>query len=220
MQITAEGIYINIYNNGVFGNSFIVFLRQKRPKRQKRSLKNKKRVVIKDKKNIKLRPEAVNNKSRFGDWEGDTVFGKNNQGCIATFVERKSSYTVAGLMLNKKAISLNRAASEAFWEISNRFIKTITVDNGTEFAEFKNLEIMFNTKVYFADPYCSWQRGLNENTNGLLRQFFPKNTNFRKITEEELDKAIYLLNHRPRKKLGYLTPYEVFIENKKIRFET
>jgi IS30 family transposase len=220
MLISTEGIYLNIYNGTVLGRSFIDYLRQNRPKRQKRKLNNKKRVIIKDKKNIKSRPEAANNKSRIGHWEGDTVVGKNNQGYIATFVDGKTSYLASAKMPNKKAVSLNKAASEAFGDIENKYIKTITVDNGTEFAEFKNLEKLFKTKIYFADPYCSWQRGLNENTNGLLRQFFPKKTNLNEVSEEKLEKAIYLLNHRPRKKLGYLTPYEVFIEKKKIRVET
>ncbi len=219
MMITAEGIYLNIYN-GVIGKNYIEYLRQNRKKRHKRSLKNKKRITIKDKKNIKSRPEIVNMKNRLGDWEGDTIVGKQNQGYIATFVDRKSSYLAASLMLDKTAFSLNHAASEAFGYIQNKDIKTITVDNGTEFAEFKNIEQLFETNVYFADPYCSWQRGLNENTNGLLRQFFQKKTNLKEVSQEELEKVIYLLNHRPRKKLNYLTPYEVFIEKKKIRLTT
>jgi IS30 family transposase len=219
MYISPESIYQHIYY-GALGRSFIYYLRQSKKSRQKRGQKTSKRVIIKDKKNIRERPEPANKGNRIGDWEGDTVVGKNNQGYIATFVDRKSSYFKAALMNDKEAQSLNKAASQAFWDIENKNIKTITVDNGTEFAEFKNLEELFNTQVYFADPYSSWQRGLNENTNGLLRQFFPKNTNFKKVTEEELERVIDLLNHRPRKKLGFLTPHEVFIKKKFVLFRT
>jgi IS30 family transposase len=217
--ISHEGIYQNIYY-GILGETFIQFLRQSKKYRQKRGKKQGKRAIIKDKKNIKERPEAANQKSRLGDWEGDTIVGKNNQGYIATFVDRKSSFLAGALMETKEAINLNKAASCAFGEIPDSLIKTITVDNGTEFAEFKNLEKLFRTKIYFADPYSSWQRGLNENTNGLIRQFLPKKTNLKNITEEELEKIIHLINHRPRKKLGFLTPYEVFVENKKVRLAT
>lgn len=215
--ISKDSIYNNIYN-GSIGTGFVEFLRQSQPKRRKNKKNSSKKVIIKNKKNISERSKAVDKKIHYGHWEGDTIFGKNNNGYLATFVERKSSFLAAALMSNKEAKSLNLAASEAFGDIGNKYLKTITVDNGTEFAEFENLETLLETKVYFADPYCSWQRGLNENTNGLIRQFFPKKTNFKEVKEEELARIIDLLNHRPRKKLGYLTPYEVFIQKKKVRF--
>jgi transposase, IS30 family len=217
--ISKDSIYNNIYN-GSIGTSFIQFLRQSQPKRRKNNKRSSKKVIIKDKKNMNDRPKAVDNKSRYGDWEGDTIFGKDHNGYLATFVERKSSYLAAALMQNKEAKTLNQAASCAFGDIENKYLKTITVDNGTEFAEFENLETLLETKVYFADPYSPWQRGLSENTNGLIRQFFPKKTNFKNVNEEELERSIDLLNHRPRKKLGYLAPYEVFIEKKKVRLAT
>lgn len=219
MYISHESIYQQIYY-GLLGQGFISYLRQSKKKRQKRGQKVSKRIIIKDKKSIHERPEAVDKRNRIGDWEGDTVVGKNNQGYIATFVDRKTSYFTAALMNNKEAQSLNKAASEAFWNIENKYIKTITVDNGSEFAEFKNIEELFDTQVYFADPYSSWQRGLNENTNGLLRQFFPKGIELKQVSEEELEKVIHLLNHRPRKKLGFLTPYEVFVEKKNVQLAT
>ena len=122
--ISPEGIYQNIYY-GILGKSFIQFLRQNKKRRQKRGQKTGKRVIIKDKKNIKERPEAANNKSRLGDWEGDTIFGKNNNGHLATFADRKSSFLAAALMSNKEAKTLNRSALIAFGDIGNKYIKTI-----------------------------------------------------------------------------------------------
>lgn len=113
-----------------------------------------------------------------------------------------------------------QTSCEVFKPIQARFIKTITVDNGSEFAEFKTLEKETNSKVYFADPYSPWQRGANENTNGLLRRYFPKGCNFHEIEDKVIAQAVEKLNHRPRKCLNYRTPYEVFFKTKTVALRT
>ena len=129
---------------------------------------------------------------------------------MATHVERRSRFLIAAKLLDKKAESLTRESAKAFFLIPKEMRRTLTVDNGKEFARFKDLENKTGLTVYFADPYSAWQRGTNENTNGLLRQYFPKGTDFRNVTTEELAFAVNKLNHRPRKCLGYQSPHEVF----------
>ena len=136
--------------------------------------------------------------------------GKKSTGYMATHVERRSRFLIAAKLLDKRAESLTSESVKAFCRIPKEMRKTLTVDNGKEFARFKELENQTGLTVYFADPYSAWQRGTNENTNGLLRQYFPKGTDFRNVTAEELAFAVKKLNHRPRKCLGYQSPYEVF----------
>lgn len=161
---------------------------------------------------IDERPEVVDIQARYGDWEGDTLRGSKGQGHVATFVERKSLYLVAAQMKDACADTLRAAARQAFHGIPKQLIHTITVDNGKEFAAFDEIEKDFEARIYFAHPYSSWERGINENTNGLLRHYIPKKTNMLRMRKQKLEEAIDALNHRPRKKLGYRTPYEVFTE--------
>ncbi len=161
---------------------------------------------------IDKRPAEVKAQVRFGDWEGDTIRGGKGQGHAATFVERKSLFLVAALMKDAKADTLWRAARTAFEGIPNGLIHTITVDNGKEFAAFENIETDFDTSVYFAHPYSAWERGINENTNGLLRQYIPKKTNLLTLSPTKFKEAIDRLNNRPRKKLKYRSPQEVFTD--------
>jgi len=161
---------------------------------------------------IDMRPIEVNMQARFGDWEGDTMRGGDRQGHAATFVERKSLFLAAALMRDAKADTLRMAARMAFDGIPNGLIHTITVDNGKEFAAFEDIEKDFETSVYFAHPYSAWERGVNENTNGLLRQYIPKKTNLLTLSPSKFKEAIDRLNNRPRKKLKYRTPQEVFTD--------
>ena len=161
---------------------------------------------------IDERPIEVDMQTRFGDWEGDTIRGGKGQGHAATFVERKSLFLAAALMKDAKADTLSMAARTAFDGIPNRLIHTITVDNGKEFAAYPDIEKDFETSVYFAHPYSAWERGVNENTNGLLRQYIPKKTNLLTLSPTQFKEAIDRLNHRPRKKLKYRTPQEVFTD--------
>ncbi len=168
------------------------------------------RGTIPDKKNISERPKEADERSEIGHFESDTVVSSGKQGAMMTYVDRKSGYGLVELMDNRKAATFNQVTLEAFKVIPGKFIKTFTSDNGKEFAGFKELEKELNVECYFANPYHSWERGCNENYNGLLRRYFPKGSNFFKLTKEEVRKVMEALNHRPRKRLGWKTPHEVF----------
>jgi len=159
---------------------------------------------------IHQRPQSANTAKHKGHWEGDTIVGAKNSGYIATLVDRKSLFLVAGFMKNKKSETCIRAILEGFGDICNKDIKTITFDNGTEFYHHRDLSEALECKIYFADPYSAWQRGKNEQVNGMLRRFFPKNMDLSNTTQKDVDKAVDILNNMPRKSLGYRTPYEVF----------
>lgn len=154
-------------------------------------------------------PQEIADRERIGDWEGDTITGKIGSGLIVTLVDRKSRYLLAGKVENKTAAA-NRKIIEGL--LKPVTVNSISFDNGVEFAEHEELEKTLNMLVYFADPHSPWQRGTNEYTNGLLRFFFPRGSDFRLVTQEDVDKAVRLLNGRPRKCLNWLTPKEVFHE--------
>lgn len=212
MRISHETIYRHVYADKRRGGTLYRGLRQKRRKRRNRSHAKDRRGIIKDRVPIQDRPAIVDEQARMGDWEGDTVIGANHEGAIATFVDRKSLYLVAATMPDKTPDSLNKAGVQAFKGIPKRLRHTLTLDNGKEFSRFKELEKALALKAYFADPYCSCQRAINENTNGLLRQYLPKKTSFKNLTNEELNTYVDKLNNRPRKKLGFRTPAQIFLE--------
>ncbi len=157
------------------------------------------------------REEIVDQRERLGDYEGDTVYGSVGKGYLITCVDRTSRFTVAAIAKDKTVQSTNEAFIAAFQKTSVRPI-TLTLDNGTEFLGFKDLELALGTKVYFADAHSPWQRGSNENVNGLIRFFFPRGTDFTKVTDLQLDAVLDLINNRPRKCLNFLSPIE-FINN-------
>jgi IS30 family transposase len=134
---------------------------------------------------------------------------------ITTHVERKSRYLIAATLANKTATVTAAAVTSAFRPIPRSLRHTLTLDNGKEFTRFRDIEKGTGLAVYFADPYSAWQRGTNENTNGVLRRYFPKGSDFRNVTPEKLAAAVKILNHRPGKCLGYGTPHEVFLEAKR-----
>jgi IS30 family transposase len=210
MRVSHETIYRWIYLDAIEGGTLYHHLRRRRKRRRRQKRYGSGRRFIPGRVSISERPVMVETRERFGDWEGDTVEGKKSTGYFATHVERKSRYLIAAKLHNKKAESLTKKSIKAFWRIPKKMRKTLTVDNGREFSRFKELEDKTGLTVYFADPYSAWQRGTNENTNGLLRQYFPKGTDFRNVTEEDLAFAVKKLNHRPRKCLGYQSPHEVF----------
>ena len=156
---------------------------------------------------IKEWPKDIQERSRIGDWEGDTITGKIGSGLITTLVDRKSRYLRAGKVPSKHA-DVQRASVERL--LIDQPVESLSLDNGVEFAEHEKIEKTLETKIYFAEPHCPWQRGSNEYANGLLRFFFPRSSNFREITQEDVDKVVNLLNQRPRKCLGWRTPEEVF----------
>ena len=158
---------------------------------------------------ISERPAGAENRSRYGHWESDTVLGMRKTGCFGTHVERKSGYLIAFRIDDRQDNAFNTATIKAFSSVSDKLKKSFTVDNGKEFAAHKELTDATGMKVYFCDPYSPWQRGTNENTNGLLRQLFPKGTSFANISDDDLQHIVDLINNRSRKRLGFRTPLEV-----------
>lgn len=155
------------------------------------------------------RPEVVQGRSRVGDWEGDTVHGAGKSGYIATLVERKSGYLVARRIAAPNGEEMLRAVTDLRNVPAEKRL-TLTLDNGPEMSEHEEMERRTELKVYFAHPYHSWERGTNENTNGLLRYYFPKRSSFEAVTQQDVDRAVQRLNTRPRKRLGYQSPHTVF----------
>jgi len=168
-----------------------------------------KRGKMSDVVRIDGRPDVINNRCRYGDWEGDTIVGKGRRNALVTLVERKSGFTRIGKADNLKADTTRRVTVQRMKDLPASLRRSVTFDNGKEFAEHEKLGKSLGLEVYFALPYRSWQRGTNENTNGLLRQFFPKGTDFSRISHHEVARVEKLLNERPRKRLGYRTPSEV-----------
>jgi len=164
------------------------------------------------KKRIDKRPKEVEEKSRIGDWEGDTIVG-SDKSHILTHVDRKSGYAMADKLTRGLAELTRIKTQERFNKLPKNKKFTITYDNGVTFSEHELTEIKTGLLIYFANAYHSWERGCNENFNGLLRQFFPKKSSFAKIKQEQIEKAVKLINNRPRKRLGYKTPSEVFRQN-------
>jgi IS30 family transposase len=158
---------------------------------------------------IDERPDIVDSKRRIGDWEGDTVIGKGRKNAFVTMVERKTLFTVVKRIESKHA-DITADALIASMMSLKASVHTITLDNGKEFAQHERIGNVLDASVYFAHPYSSWERGINENTNGLLRRYFPKGTDFMKLSEEEIQTAVNKLNHHSRKTRGYKTPYELF----------
>lgn len=179
-------------------------------RRGKKPISNRKKCsTIHPLHTIHDRPEIVEAKLRLGDFEGDTVYGGVGKGCIVTLVDRKSKLLVAAKSKNREQENIRNAFSRAFSLMEADIpVETITLDNGSEFADFLNIEKDLNTTIYFADPHPPWQRGLNENTNDIIRFFFPKGTNFLNVSEQELQFVVHLINSRPRKCLGFLSPLE------------
>jgi IS30 family transposase len=209
MRISPETIYRWVALDSQQGGELFRHLRRRHKHRRRQKRYGAGRRFIPGRVGIEQRPAIVNERSRFGDWEGDLVVGSRNSGAIATHVERRSRYLKASLLENRKAETFNAAAIPLYQRLPETLRQTLTVDNGKEFSRFKELENSTQLKVFFADPYSAWQRGANENTNGLLRFYFPKGTDLSQVAEAELNRAVKRLNHRPRKCLGYRTPYEV-----------
>jgi len=163
------------------------------------------------------RPEIVNTKARFGDWEIDTIAGENNRGAIVTLVERKTSFMMMEkLKHGKKAKELTKTVNRLLIAYINH-VHTITGDNGNEFADHQTIAKLLKTKFFFTHPYSSWEKGLVENTNKLIRQYIPKKTNFDNLNEQQIKEIQYKINNRPREKLKFYSPKEIFflsLENK------
>ena len=161
---------------------------------------------------IHNRPNIINLKSRIYDFEGDTVLGGIGEGLLITMVDRKSKLLIARKSLTKESEMVKNSIITAF-KLAEIPVYSITLDNGSEFSRFKEIESELDTNIYFCDPRSPWQRGLNENTNDILRFFFPKGCNFLEISDEEIQSVVNLINNRPRKCLGFLSPLQ-FLSNK------
>ena len=207
---STELIYQYLYRCVLTEPNLKVHFRQGQKKRNKRLSGKDKRGCIPNRTFIDERPAIVDEKSRIGDWEGDTIEGGGKKGYIATFVDRKTKFLIAYPLPTKATLGLVKGAKHAFSRIPKGAVKTLTVDNGKEFAAHSQLGIAIGGNVFFAHPYHSWERGLNEHTNGLVRQYFPKKMPLNTLTKVELDKAVKRINNRPRKSLDYQTPREVF----------
>ena len=207
-SISHESIYRMILADKKAGGELYKHLRH-HGKYHKRSSGKAGRGCIPGRVDISERPKIVECKSRIGDWEGDTIIGARNQGTILSLVDRCSKFTQLK-SLERKTSSLVFKATVEKMRLLPHPVHTMTFDNGKEFAQHGNIAMALNTLCYFATPYHAWERGLNEHTNGLVRQYLPKSTDLSNITDELLERIEELLNHRPRKALGYKTPFEVF----------
>jgi IS30 family transposase len=211
-HIGKDSIYKFIYAKE---KGLIKYLRCQKGKYRRRygtRIREKQREEMK-KKRIDKRPEIVEKRERIGDWEGDTIIGKEKTVHILTHVERKSGLLLADKLERGTAELTKEKTIERFKAIPKNKKHTITYDNGATFFEYEMTEKKTGIGIYFAWPYHSWERGTNENCNGLLRQFFPKKSSFAIITQRQINEACSLINNRPRKRLGYLTPNEVFRQN-------
>ena len=208
-QIDASTIYRYINERAPH---FKMYLRSQKGKyRRRRGTKiREKEREQKKKRRIDERPDMVERRGRLGDFEGDTLMGCDKRVRITSFVDRRSGYLIAFLLPKMNAELLSSLAIKHFKRIPKKKRKTITLDNGVEFSDWERLEKQSGMTIYFAYPYHSWERGTNENTNGLLRQYFPKSYDFNLITKEELAQVVRRLNNRERKRLGFLSPRRVF----------
>jgi len=214
MQLSPETIYQYIYvlPRGSLKAALIKGLRQERKYRRKRkttAAKNEEtRGKIADMLSIEERPAEVADRTVPGHWEGDLIMGKYKQSAMGTLVERTTRYTIMVPLKAKDAASVRRAYARAIRTLPKDLAKTLTYDQGKEMSEHKKFTIATGMKVYFAHPGSPWERGTNENTNGLIRQYFPKGTDFRTISTKEIKRVQHQLNRRPRAAIHFLTPFE------------
>ncbi|MCD4834874.1 MAG: IS30 family transposase [Bacteroidales bacterium] len=210
-MVSHESIYKFVYQDKAEGGMLYKNLRVASKKYRKRYGSGKgKRCIIKDKVSIDERPEWINNKQRIGDWEIDTIVGKDNKGAIVTIAERVTAFVLIAKLNGKNAQELAEAVVKLMMPFKD-LVLSITSDNGTEFTMHKYISKKLGALFYFAHPYSSWERGLNEYTNRLIRQYIPKKTDFKDVNRLYINEITMKLNRRPRKKLNYNTPGKVFL---------
>jgi len=221
IKLHHETIYQYILSDKHSGGDLYTHLRHQNKTYRKRygSAHPRNRSGIPNRTDIDDRPEVVNTRERVGDWEADTMIGKNHKGVFVTLDERKSKLRLALPVSSKKARDVTDAMLSLFGPVK-QFVNTITFDNGKEFAYHEEVAKTIQCKTYFAKPYHSWERGQNENANGLLRQYFPKAMELIDVTKKQVIDAVHKLNSRPRKCLEFKTPYEVFEELTNINEKT
>ena len=207
--VSHETIYQFVIDDQKDGDELYKHLRLGRKKRRKRIKSNDRRGQIPNRVSIDERPAVVDNKERVGDWEIDTVVGKNHRGALVTAVERKTKFSCIRHVPKKEAALVAGALIEMLSPFKE-LVHTITADNGKEFSEHENIAAALEAQFYFAHPCSSWERGLNENTNGLIRQYFPKKTSLVFIDEQDVVAVQNKLNDRPRKTINFATPNQLF----------
>jgi IS30 family transposase len=208
IRIRHQTIYTWLAADHAAGGSWSRCLRHHR-RRRKRYGSGPRAPRFKGRVSLTQRPMIVARRGRFGDWEGDTLVGRGRSVAVATHVERKSRFLLAATVPRRTAAAVNQATCRLFRALPSPLRKTLTVDNGSEWGAFQDLQRALHLRVYVATPYAAWERGTNENTNGLLRDYFPKRTDFSTITAQHLAHVVKELNNRPRKCLAYRTPTEV-----------
>ncbi len=212
IKLHHETVYQFVLGDKKAGGTLYKHLRHQKKTYRKRYGSAHNRTGIPNRVGIEERPAAANNRKRVGDWEADTIIGKNHKGAIVTLDERKTKLRLAVPLPGKKAKAVKQAMIDVLKPLK-KFVKTITYDNGKEFVQHEAVAKALSCNSYFAAPYHSWERGQNENANGLLRQYFPKSVELNNVSEQEVIKAVDKLNSRPRKCLDYKTPYEAFKES-------
>lgn len=208
-SISHETIYRRILRDKKAGGKLYTHMRIMSKKVRKRYNSKDSRGILAGKRHISERPDDVEKRLHVGHWEGDTVMGRDKRACVLTFVERRSGYTIIKKLNSRTAAQATLAAAAAITEHADK-IRTITFDNGTEFHSYAELERDFDVTCYFATPYHSWERGSNENLNGLLRQYIPRGLCLKSLTQRKCDWIANELNTRPRKRHGFKTPLEIY----------
>ena len=210
LAISHETIYRYIWADKRYGGTLYLHLRGARKQRRKRYRSYDSRGRLAGKRPITARPAAVEKRTQVGQWEVDTMLGAGQAGpCVLSLVERKTGYVLLGKLRRRTTSEVNRRATQLIRH-QRRPVRTITADNGTEFHGYAALERTTSTRFYFATPHHAWERGTNENTNGLLRQYLPKGQSMDDLTQHDCNRIATKLNRRPRKRLGFRTPEECY----------
>jgi IS30 family transposase len=210
--ISHETIYTHIWYDKAHGGSLYRDLRCASKRRRKRHGTDDSRGRLAGKRMIAERPAVIDRRTTRGHWEGDTLVGTGSPDCVATLVERKTGFTMLGTLRNRTSCGMTQRLRHLIRRAPQAF-KTLTTDNGTECHDYQAVERTTGLTFYFATPYHAWERGSDENLNGLLRQYLPKRTSLAGLTQRHCDALAQRLNSRPRKRLGYRTPGECFDEN-------
>lgn len=210
VSLHHETVYQLIYDDKAEGGELYKHLRVVPKSHRKRYGHYDRRGKIKNRVGIDERPSVVDKRNRIGDWEGDTVMGKDRKSALLTLVERKTLYTRIMRLTGKRADLLAETALKGMQDVVDQ-VKTITFDNGLEFSEHERIAAGLGADIYFAHPYASWERGINENVNGLIRQYFPKGTDFNEVTDEQIAFVMERLNNRPRATRNHCSPNELFL---------
>jgi|SRR5665213_250183 len=211
LSISHETIYRHVWRDKKAGGKLYTHLRCAQKKRRKGYGHYDSRSRLAGKRHISERPAGATNRDELGHWEIDTVMGTGSKHCIVSLVERKTGLLIIGKLASRTTAALNARTIELMKSHSGPFI-TVTADNGTEFHNYVEIETRAETTFYFATPYHSWQRGTNENTNGLIRQYLPRGISMSNLTQRQCDHIAHCINTRPRKRLAYQTPLESFYE--------